>query len=513
FINNFQKNPRLFVDGASRFDVQQGELGDCWLLAAISTITLFEKVFNNIVPRDQEFNNKYAGIFHFRFWQYGRWVDIVIDDKLPTYKDKLVFLHSSERDEFWSALLEKAYAKLHGSYEALKGGSTCEAMEDCTGGVGEMYELQQAPPNLFQIMVKAFQRTSLMGCSIEPEGYAVETQTKEGLIMGHAYGITHVSTVETNSGSVQLIRMRNPWGDQYEWKGAWSDRASQWFIVPDREKKRIGLKFDNDGEFWMSFKDFMKRFSRLEICNLGPDSLSADDVHRSKISWQTSFFDGEWVPGVTADWIQNNSFSIFKSFWLNPQYRITLKDPDEEDEEDKCSIIVALMQKNRRIQRTKGMDSLTIGFAIYKIKKPLEAPKPLDLNFFKHTVSVARSPTFVTHGEFLVRVCSENKANLDLTEDEGKMTFETGVVKNCENLTEKTEQVKSFFRKVAGEDMEVDWKELKDILDYSSAKDTNPTKFSKDVCRSMIAMMDSDHSGKLGLDEFRILWSNVCEWK
>lgn len=57
--------------------------------------------------------------------------------------------------------------RIHGSYEALKGGSTCEAMEDFTGGVSEMYELNEVPPNLFTIMLKAFQRQSLMGCSIE----------------------------------------------------------------------------------------------------------------------------------------------------------------------------------------------------------------------------------------------------------------------------------------------------------------------------------------------------------
>lgn len=47
--------------GASRFDVCQGELGDCWLLASIANLTLNDKLFKRVVPHDQTFGSDYAG--------------------------------------------------------------------------------------------------------------------------------------------------------------------------------------------------------------------------------------------------------------------------------------------------------------------------------------------------------------------------------------------------------------------------------------------------------------------
>ena len=50
-------------------------------------------------------------------------------------------------------------------------------------------------------------------------------------------------------------------------------RSREWSVVSDEEKRQLGLMFDADGEFWMSYADFKKNFTNIEITNLTPDSL------------------------------------------------------------------------------------------------------------------------------------------------------------------------------------------------------------------------------------------------
>ncbi|XP_005320435.2 calpain-9 [Ictidomys tridecemlineatus] len=522
------EKPEFILGGATRTDICQGELGDCWLLAAIASLTLNEKALARVVPQDQNFGPGYAGIFHFQFWQHSEWLDVVIDDRLPTFRGRLVFLHSADHREFWSALLEKAYAKLNGSYEALKGGSTLEAMEDFTGGVAETFLTREAPQDFYAILGKALKRGSLLGCSMDIRNAAEsEAPTPFGLIKGHAYTITGLDQVDFRGQKIELIRVRNPWG-QVEWNGPWSDSSPEWQSVGLADQKRLCHAALDDGEFWMAFQDFRAHFDKVEVCNLSPDALQEDALHR----WEVAVHQGSWVRGSTAGGCRN----FLDTFWTNPQIKLSLTEKDEGQEE--CTLLVALMQKDRRKLKRFGADMLTIGYAIY------QSPSKdghLDKDFFRYHASLARSKTFINlrevsdrfqlppgeyilvpstfephqEADFCLRIFSEKKAisrDLDGTVDIDLP--EPSQPKPPEQETEEEQQFRALFQRIAGEDMEVTAEELEYVLNavLQKRKDLKFKKLSLISCRNIISLMDTSGNGKLEFSEFRVFWDRLKQW-
>ncbi|XP_004620367.1 calpain-9 isoform X1 [Sorex araneus] len=522
------KNPEFILGGATRTDICQGELGDCWLLAAIASLTLNEKALARVVPQDQSFGPGYAGIFHFQFWQYNEWLDVVIDDRLPTFRDRLIFLHSADQNEFWSALLEKAYAKLNGSYEALKWGSAIEAMEDFTGGVAETFTTKEIPDNFYKILDKALKRGSLVSCSIDINSAAdSEARTPLGLIKGHAYTVTGIDQVSFQDQRTKLIRIRNPWG-QVEWNGSWSDSSCEWHSVDPVEQKRLCHAALDDGEFWMALKDFKNHFDKIDICTLTPDALEEDALHK----WEVTVHQGSWVRGSTAGGCRN----FLDTFWTNPQIKLSLTEKDEGHEE--CSYLIALMQKDRRKLKRFGANMLTIGYAIYKCPGENEH---LNKDFFRYHASLARSKTFINlrevsgrfklppgeyilipstfephlEADFCLRIFSEKKAiTQDLDENVDIYLTEPQKPTAPGQETEEEQQFRALFKQTAGEDLEVTAEELQSVLNamLQKRKDIQFKKLSLISCKNIISLMDTSGNGKLEFDEFKVFWDKLKKW-
>uniref|UniRef100_A0A8C0ZFE9 Calpain 8 n=1 Tax=Cyanistes caeruleus TaxID=156563 RepID=A0A8C0ZFE9_CYACU len=489
-------NPQFIIGGATRTDVCQGELGDCWLLAAIASLTLNPDILFRVVPKSQSFQKDYAGIFHFQFWQYGEWVDVVVDDRLPTKNGKLLFVHSEEGNEFWSALLEKAYAKLNGSYEALAGGSTVEGFEDFTGGISESYELRRAPSNLYQIIQKALRAGSLLGCSIDVRA-EIEAITSLKLVKGHAYSITGAEEVYYRGRPERLVRLRNPWGE-VEWTGSWSDNAPEWNYVDPKQKQALDKQVD-DGEFWMAFSDFQRQFSRLEICNLTPDTLTSNKVNK----WDLTLFNGQWRRGSSAGGCQNYQ----ATYWTNPQFRIRLDEPDDDHEgslnEPCCTILVGLMQKNRRRQKRMGESLLSIGYSLYKVKF-LENSTDVHTGraFFARHQPAARTDPYVNLREVSSRMTLPLGQYLIVPS-----TFEP--YKNGEFCLRVFAEKQHCLQKNICVKLFLTWTF---IFLFCTGKDVKSDGFNINTCREMISLLDTDGTGTLGLVEFKILWMKIQKY-
>ncbi|KAH3806764.1 hypothetical protein DPMN_135090 [Dreissena polymorpha] len=345
-------DPKFFVDGVSSDDFAQGSIGNCWFVAACACLTEDTKLWKKLVPdyKEQEWNekNKYAGIFHFKFWRCGTWVDVVIDDYLPTRGGQLVYVHSKTRNEFWSALLEKAYAKLSGSYEALDGGHGKDALVDMTGGVGESlklgdYSKPEQRKELFRILRTSKEKRALMSASISAEEQKAEEELSCGLVIGHAYSVTAVREIKLGKGlfaifsreTLEMVRCRNPWGGT-EWKGAWSDG-----------KKELGLTFDDNGEFWMSFEDFCQYFTKMDICHMFNTSFFS-----LQKTWREDKAIGQWLNPGRCGGCGNHD-----TFLQNPQYIFDIVQNEDE-------VMISLEQKDKRME--KSSDNFTIGFTVLK---------------------------------------------------------------------------------------------------------------------------------------------------
>uniref|UniRef100_A0A8C2ERR7 Calpain 12 n=1 Tax=Cyprinus carpio TaxID=7962 RepID=A0A8C2ERR7_CYPCA len=511
----------VFVEGTmGTTDICQGQLGNCWLLAALSCLTMHPQLFVKVVPSGQSLSESYAGIFRFRFWQYGEWVEVVVDDRLPVREGRLLFSYSRTTNEFWSALVEKAYAKLIGSYGSLKGGIISEGMEDFTGGIAYSLPVSSRPPRmLWRAITAALARSSLLSCFIHAASVKeIGTVTSEGLVKGHAYAITDTDKVQRVSEEVLLLRLRNPWGF-VEYCGPWSDKCKDWDVIDNAQKARLALAKVEDGEFWIGIEDFCRLFNTVEMCSVNPDSMSGeagDDT--ATPSWTLSSHQGTWVPMCSA----GGSRRYPRSFWKNPQFQMVLSEKDvddydygeDEDKKKKCTVLVELLQKYRR--QKDQVNFLYIAFHIYKLQ---DKPGSLDQQFFSNNSPVARSGKYRSirsvwrkvhlepgsyvllastyrpnlQGEFFLRVYTKT-GNIQGFQDFPCTNNYSVMVMSKPVLPEDQFRVQKWFDEKAGSDDRVNAVQFMNLVNSVLEKDY---ELPLETCRQLIFGEDTGGRGRL----------------
>ena len=101
-----------------------------------------------------------VGIYALNFYALGLPVTITIDDYIP-YLTQYgpPFVGAGPDKSLWGALVEKALAKMHGSYEAIQGGVPIEGVRRLTGYPGKQIyhlDLLEGVDELWDIISEAY---------------------------------------------------------------------------------------------------------------------------------------------------------------------------------------------------------------------------------------------------------------------------------------------------------------------------------------------------------------------
>jgi hypothetical protein len=172
--------------------------------------------------------NEECGVYGFVFYRDGDWIWTVVDDNLylketdfDAYSDKydptgikemkwkknkqtgseaLYFASCADQNETWLPLLEKAYAKVHGDYDAIQGGISGEAVEDLTGGVTtkiittRILSKEVLWGELLQV------NKEFVFSASSPGSYGGDSDARRGLALNHAYSVLKAVDAEDEDG-------------------------------------------------------------------------------------------------------------------------------------------------------------------------------------------------------------------------------------------------------------------------------------------------------------------------
>ena len=243
-------------------DVKQGALGDCYYLSAISVLgDKFVKECLVTAPEEAG-----CGAFCVKFFKSGEEEEyVIIDSNFPISNDGLAFVKSENGHELWPMILEKAYAKLYGSYENIEAGKVQYALADLTGGAPQQMKLETESNNMDALWTKLtsfYKAGYLLGAGSPEHEMGDMAQSPDGIIQGHAYSLLEVNEFEGE----RLLRLRNPHGSRgAEWSGEWSDGCPKW---TEAAKAKLRYANEEDGIFWMNLGDFCCQYANLYVCRI-----------------------------------------------------------------------------------------------------------------------------------------------------------------------------------------------------------------------------------------------------
>uniref|UniRef100_A0A8C7P9E1 Calpain 7 n=1 Tax=Oncorhynchus mykiss TaxID=8022 RepID=A0A8C7P9E1_ONCMY len=293
-------------------------VSDCSFVASLAISAAYERRYNKklitsiIYPQNRRGEPEYnpCGKYMVKLHINGVPRKVIIDDFLPCGQNgELLCSYSSNRNELWVSLIEKAYMKVMGGYD-FPGSNSNIDLHALTGWIPEriaMHSDNQSfiKDDTFRMLYQRFHRgdvliTTATGVMTEEEG------ERWGLVPTHAYAVLDI---REHKGK-RFLQLKNPWS-HLRWKGRFSERDEKnW--TPELLKylnfdPKTAQKFDN-GVFWITFEDLCQYYDVIYLSWSPALFRESSCIHSS--------WDGRQGPVKDAYSLANN-----------PQYRLEVTCP------------------------------------------------------------------------------------------------------------------------------------------------------------------------------------------
>ncbi|CAE7563810.1 DEK1 [Symbiodinium natans] len=267
-----------------------GAEGDVWLLAALASLSEHRGALQQIFE-STEVNVQGKYVVKLFDGIEGRWRRIIVDDRIPCHR--AAYENSKEfkpiclqTQELSPLLVEKAFAKLCGSYGRLRGSSTAWALRTLTGQTPRIFVrgkdswdsremedeldatgkrsfcLLEADSNVsHDVFFDVLRRHCLLQSVVCAAGAGPET----GLKAKHAYSILELCRVPANKKSAEdwrFVKIRDAW--QSNWQGSWSRHSAQWTAEPE-VRRHLDFRAGDASAFWMSWEEFFQTWRTVAV--------------------------------------------------------------------------------------------------------------------------------------------------------------------------------------------------------------------------------------------------------
>ena len=266
----------FYTDYAEFSDPIQGAVGDCYLIAALSSLAWARTyVIAHRTWRDGRRQEIDMVLFH----KNGDWVKVSVSEKMPMYTrtNNLIYARSRDRGEIWPCVYEKAYAKWKTNYSgdtpnilAIAGGDMVRATEELMGGTRYYYATRTTThDNLWHkvrqnsISRKTFNPMTAWTYSSGTKSPDNVSYNSANIAANHAYSVLGW---DYRHGQKYLI-LRNPWGRTESRVGTdngfWAAWDAPYYGGPGKWMS-IDLP-PNDGVFAIRADVFKRYFAGLGV--------------------------------------------------------------------------------------------------------------------------------------------------------------------------------------------------------------------------------------------------------